>query len=85
LRAARGPDGADLALLQEARTDYVASHYDRVVIGSGDRIFADRAYELRTASVVVAVVSRRKSLSPRLAEIAHVVRHLGGVPAPAAA
>ena len=76
LCAGNGPDGADLALLDAATTEYIGSHYDRVVIGSGDGIFAPRAYELRLDGLVVAVVSLRRSLSPRLAAVAHLVREL---------
>lgn len=76
LCAGNGPDGADLALLDAATSDFVTSHYDRIVIGSGDGIFATRAHELRTAGLVVAVVSLRRSLSPRLAAVAQLVREL---------
>jgi hypothetical protein len=85
LRVGNGPDGADLALLDAAVPDYVASRYDRVVIGSGDGIFADRAHELRSAGLVVAVVSRRESLSARLADVAQLVRELVVEPTPVAA
>src|SRR6186997_242146 len=34
-----GPDGADLALLDAADPGWVATHYTRVVVGSGDHAF----------------------------------------------
>lgn len=74
----RGIDGADLALLDVARpVTSVATAYDRVVIGSGDGIFAPLAAELRRAGVVVCVVSRRESLSSDLRGAAALVRPLG--------
>jgi hypothetical protein len=74
-----GPDGADRRLLAEAETPYVSDHYDRVVVGSGDGIFAGRALELRRAGVVVGVVSRRRSLSGDLRRVASFTRSLDGV------
>jgi hypothetical protein len=71
-----GPNGADLALLQAAEPHFTASHYDRVVIGSGDGIFTGLAHKLRTAGLVVVVVSRVESLSRDLARVAHLVRKL---------
>jgi hypothetical protein len=85
LCAGNGPDGADLALLGAATAEYTTSHYDRIVIGSGDGIFATRAHELRSVGLVVAVVSRRRSLSPRLAAVAQLVRELVVDPEPVAA
>ena len=85
LCAGNGVDGADLALLGAATAEFTTAHYDRVVIGSGDGIFATRAQELRASGIVVAVVSRRRSLSPRLAAVAHLVRELVVDPEPVAA
>lgn len=75
-----GLDGADRALLDASEPAAVAAAYDRVVIASGDGIFARRAGELRRAGVVVAVVSLRGSLSIDLRDRAALVR-----PLPAAA
>ena len=71
-----GIDGADLALLGASEPVAVAAAYDRVVIGSGDGIFAARASELRRAGVVVAVVSLRDSLAIDLRNSAALVRRL---------
>ena len=62
---APGKDGAERALLAEA-TLAAAARYDRVVIGSGDGIFADFAASLQSAGVKVSVVSRQRSLSRAL-------------------
>lgn len=60
-----GPDGADLALL-EVLTENVAQRFDRVVIASGDGIFAQPAANLAAQGVHVSVVARRGSISARL-------------------
>jgi hypothetical protein len=44
-----------------------------LVIGSGDHLFAEEAARLATQGVWVTVVSRRRSLSPRLALAAREV------------
>lgn len=76
VRATRGPDGADLALLEECRLADVAGRFDRVVIASGDHLFARRIDELRTAGIRVEVVARPRSLARALRATAPVVRLL---------
>lgn len=71
-----GLDGADLALLDASVPAAVAAAYDRVVIGSGDGIFAARAAELRRAGLVVAVVCLMESLAIDLRDNAALVRRL---------
>lgn len=61
-RTACGPDGADHALLREAAPDFVARRVQRLVIGSGDHIFIQRALAVRDLGVGVAVVARRGSI-----------------------
>jgi hypothetical protein len=61
-----GTDGADRALLEVAATEHLASRFERVVIGSGDGIFAAAAASLQVAGCAVTVVSRAESLSSRL-------------------
>lgn len=58
LRVGRGLDGADRALLAETDPGFVAAHYDRVVIGSGDHAFAPLVSRLRALSVAVCVITR---------------------------
>lgn len=66
-----GPDGADLALIGAASdVAWLSERYDRIVIGSGDGIFASVAAGFRAAGVDVTVVSRAKSLSMHLAAMA---------------
>jgi hypothetical protein len=52
-----GIDGADRALLDAVDVDFVAAHYDRVVIASGDHCFAQLARSLRAAGLDVTVVT----------------------------
>jgi hypothetical protein len=78
-RARSGPDGADLALLDVLRHEDVAGRFTHVVIGSGDHLFAEEAARLAAQGVWVTVVSRRCSLSPRLALAAREVIFLDTV------
>lgn len=50
------PDGADLALIGSVDVDWVADRFGRVVIGSGDHIFAALAGELRQRGVEMVQV-----------------------------
>ena len=72
-RVQSGPDGADLALLDVLWHENVARRFTHVAIGSGDHLFAEAAVHLAAQGVWVTVVSRRRSLSPRLAEAAREV------------
>jgi hypothetical protein len=72
-RVRSGPDGADLALLDVLQHENVASRFTHVAIGSGDHLFAEAAEHLADQSVWVTVVSRRHSLSRRLAQAARQV------------
>jgi hypothetical protein len=72
-RLGSGPDGADMALLDVLRHEDVARRFTRVVIGSGDHVFAEEAARLAAQGVCVTVVSRRHSLSRRLAMAAREV------------
>jgi len=72
-RVRSGPDGADLALLDVLRYENVAQRFTHVVIGSGDHLFAEEAAHLAAQGVWVTVISRQRSLSPRLALAAREV------------
>jgi hypothetical protein len=72
-RVRSGPDGADLALLDVLRHENVAQRFTHVAIGSGDHLFAEEAAHLAAQGVWVTVVSRQRSLSPRLALAAREV------------
>lgn len=61
----KGKDGAERAILAEV-TLATASRYGRVIIGSGDGIFAGLAASLQSEGIEVRVVSRRRSLSKAL-------------------
>jgi NYN domain-containing protein len=78
-RIRSGPDGADLELLDVLVYEEVAARFAQVIIGSGDGAFARAAASLAGAGVRVIVVSRRNSLSRRLAVAANQVIHLDTV------
>ena len=72
-----GPDGADIALLGQVKDDrWVAARYDRIVVGSGDSVFAVVAKTFRQHGLAVGVVSREQSLSYALGRAATFVRIL---------
>jgi hypothetical protein len=64
-----GPDGADRALISVALDENVDKRFGRVVIASGDHIFADVASRLISLGVHVTVFSRATCLSNRLREV----------------
>jgi len=74
LRAARGPDGADLALLADLGDLMAAGafprRFSRVVIGGGDHIYEPAARRLTAAGTQVVVVSRPGALARCLRESA---------------
>ena len=55
------------------RHENVATRFTHVAIGSGDHLFAEAAARLAAQGVWVTVVSRQRSLSPRLALVAREV------------
>jgi hypothetical protein len=72
-RVRSGPDGADLALLDVLRHENVAKRFTHVAIASGDHLFAEETAHLAAQGVWVTVISRRRSLSARLALAAREV------------
>lgn len=76
MHAARGKDGADLALLSFVEPAQVAARFDRLVIGSGDGEFADAAIAVRERRTPVVIVTRRGSLSGRLQGVGLGIRFL---------
>ena len=71
----KGHDGADLALINAAR-EYKLETFAVVIIVSGDGIFADVALRAKACSKPTLVVSRRGSLSRKLAVSASAVRYV---------
>jgi hypothetical protein len=74
-----GPDGADLELLDVIYRENVDHRFSRIAIASGDGAFADAAAGLAGRGCRVTVVSRRRSLSARLALAAHEVIFLDSI------
>lgn len=69
--SACGRDGADRELLSFAAPEFVASRYRRLVVGSGDGIFASRAQAVRALGADVLVVARADGCSSRLQRFEH--------------
>jgi hypothetical protein len=61
-----GPDGADLALIDQMRDLRVMRRFDRVTLCSGDGIFAETVAALALAGIHTTVVSWADRLSRRL-------------------
>jgi len=74
-----GPTGADSALIEVVATEQLERRFDRVVIGSGDGIFAFPAARLQAAGVVVTVVTRRECLSRALRLAVRDIRFITAV------
>lgn len=69
-----GPNGADLALIEEMSDLRMMRRFDRVTLFSGDGIFADSMAALAAAGIETTVVSWDHRLSRRLRIAAqHVV------------
>ncbi len=64
--AVHGHDGADIMLLSLAPPELVVKRYGRLVVGSGDGIFASRAQTVREGGLVVEVIARPNGCSTRL-------------------
>ena len=64
--AVHGRDGADTMLLSLAPTELVVKRYGRLVIGSGDGIFTNRARAVHDGGIPVDVVARPDGCSSRL-------------------
>ncbi len=71
-----GVNGADLALINFAKNDPAIFRSARVVIVSGDGIFASLAGALVAQGTHVTVVARRRSLSAALRLVAHKIEYL---------
>ena len=66
VHAVHGRDGADSMLLAQAPPELVAKRYGRLVVGSGDGIFVNRAQAALDRGVAVDVVAREDGCSARL-------------------
>ena len=73
----RGVKGADHALLEaSADVEWIACHYARVVLGSGDGILAQRIHQLAQTGIEVGLVARAGAISRQLRLAAHWVRDI---------
>ena len=73
--AGSGKDGADLALLQRCDVQHFVARFERVVIASGDHIFAPLVGQLLTVGLRVVVLARSDSLSWRLRRSGAQIHH----------
>jgi hypothetical protein len=80
-KTGRGCNGADWELLEVLESEGVAERFTEVVIGSGDGIFAPTVARLASVGCAVTVVSRRRSLSAKLALAARQIVYLPDVEA----
>jgi hypothetical protein len=71
-----GPDGADLALLDEMSDLRIMKRFGRLTLVSGDWIFAETVAALGAAGIETTVVSREHSLSRQLRMAARYVTTL---------
>jgi len=71
-----GTDAVDRLLLDDLTPALVVGLVERVVLGSGDGIFAGRLAQLRAAGVQVEVVARAGSVSWRLFPVAHNIERV---------
>jgi hypothetical protein len=73
LRRTTGTDAVDHLLLEDLTPCFVEARFERVVLGSGDGIFASRLARLRAAGLRVQVVAATGSVSWRLYPVTHRV------------
>jgi hypothetical protein len=71
-----GEDGADLALLTALEEERLVERFTRVVVGSGDGIFAEPLSLVQHRGIAVTVVGRRRSMSSRLRLAVRDLRYL---------
>jgi hypothetical protein len=75
----RGIDGADLALIARLEnTSWVASRFDRLIVGSGDHIFAETLASFRHLGVATGVVAPVGRIAATLYRQADFVRTICG-------
>jgi hypothetical protein len=74
-----GLDGADKCLCEVLSAESTAARSRFVVIGSGDRLFAEPARKLREQGCTIIVVAPRGSIHHELYGVAHDVIHLDAV------
>jgi hypothetical protein len=71
-----GIDGADKCLCEVLQEEAVVTRSKYVVIGSGDKMFAEPARYLKAQGSNIIVVGRRGSISSTLLAVAHKVIYL---------
>lgn len=72
-----GHDGADLALLEVINTEHVVERFTKIVIASGDGIFADAVDRMFQQGLDVTVFAPALAVSAQFSHAAEIV-HLFG-------
>lgn len=75
--ARSGVNGADMALIDVIENEGLADRFTRVVVASGDGIFANPCSELQRLGCTITVVARADAVSRRLALAVRDIRYLG--------
>ncbi len=78
LKGERGRNGSDRVLISEAQKQLQVATVDHLVIGSGDRAFADVARRWRKAGGHVTVCGRRATVSETLRRAADATIEVSG-------
>ena len=72
-----GQDGADLALLEVINTEHVVERFTKIVIASGDGIFAQAAERMFDQGVDVTVFAPALAVSGAFSHAAEIVQLFG--------
>ena len=80
LFTAKGPDGADLRLLEEGAQEKLLGQFDQLVVGSGDGIFAGVVGTSKKLGMKSVTVARGSSLSQKLAAVSDEIRMMTNQP-----
>lgn len=73
---ARGIDGADLALLAAIKSEPFRQGMDKLILVSGDHIFADEVSALTAIGIHTTVISQKHALSTQLLKAAIDIQYL---------
>lgn len=74
-----GHDGADLALLEVLTDEDAVNRFTKIVIASGDGIFADIADELYDEGIAIEIFSRADCVSTHFTHPAETVHLFGAL------
>lgn len=64
-----GSDGAELSMMDRMDLPYIARHFDRIVVGSGDHIWLDTILKSKELGLRVAIFTGKGKLSYELSSL----------------